>query len=256
MGKPVIGICRLCLKTAELQESHIVSKFFWRGSGIFKTRQAYNLQAINNPSVKIHNQQDGFKERLLCKRCEGKRSNWEKYSAALFFQEESPTLNPPRHPKFIIESGIDYKTLKLLILSTLWLMAISTRVFYNQVKLNARKTEQLRKMIVTGRPCKSSRYGCVFTVLVTNDYKPLRALFSQPQRLTRTRNGKTSKSYGFIVAGIHWQVFVSNVVGDVELEKCFVKENGSLIVRVRTIDAFPYLNPLIDDLRVKSVGAV
>jgi hypothetical protein len=37
MGKPVIGICKLCLKTAELQESHIVSKFFWRGSGIFKT---------------------------------------------------------------------------------------------------------------------------------------------------------------------------------------------------------------------------
>ena len=250
--KTPTGTCKLCLKTAQLQESHIVSKFFWRGSGLFKTQKAFNTAAINNPAVKIPARQDGFKEYLLCGRCEQKRSKWERYCAPLFFHETSPTRHPPRYRYFEIDN-IEYATLKLLILSTLWLMAVSSDIFYCHVHLNARKLEQLRKMLLAGNPGKDSRYGCVFTVLVGIDnFKPLPAFFSQPLKLKRTRNGITTTSYGCIIAGIHWEIFVSSVTDDASCKRFFPKESGRLTVMVASPYSFGYLKPLLDELKTRA----
>jgi len=167
----------------------------------------------------------------------------------LFFHATSPTRQPPRHPYFEF-GNIKYPKLKLLILSTLWLMAVSKDLYYCHVKLNARKLEQLRKMLLTSNPGRDSRYGCVFTVLVTSDdFKPLPAFFSQPLRLRRTRNGVTTKAYGFIIAGIHWQIFVSNLVKDASFERFFPKETGILRVKVASPYSFGYLKPLLDELK-------
>lgn len=175
-----------------------------------------------------------------------------KDTALLCFHDTSPTRHPPRCPYFEI-GNVEYPKLKLLILSTLWLMAVSSDIYYCHVNLNARKLEQLRKMLLASNPGKDSRYGCVFTVLVTTDnFKPLPAFFSQPLRLGRTRNGVTTKAYGCIIAGLHWQMFVSSVVNDASYERFFPKETGILRVKVASPYSFGYLKPLLDELKIRT----
>jgi hypothetical protein len=43
------GQCRLCLKSAELRESHIVSRFIWRDSGLIGANKNYSVACTSHP---------------------------------------------------------------------------------------------------------------------------------------------------------------------------------------------------------------
>jgi hypothetical protein len=233
------------MQPAVLRESHIVSKFFWKGSGLFRTQKAFNIEAINDPSVKIRNLQDGFKEYLLCETCEKQRSKWESYCAPLFFMPSSPARNPPCEKYFQL-GNIDYTALKLLVMSTLWMMAVSSDPYYAHVKLNERRLRQLRNMILKENPGEPAEYGCAFAVLVAKpSFKPLTTLFSQPLLITRKLGPKVLKTYAFIIAGIHWEVFISPKLTGTIMEKLFLGKDGTLTVRVASASDFSYLRPLI-----------
>jgi hypothetical protein len=73
------GQCRLCLESAELRESHIISKFIWRDSGLIGANKNYSVACTSDPELSEFNRQDGFKEHLLCAECEAKLGRLEAY---------------------------------------------------------------------------------------------------------------------------------------------------------------------------------
>jgi len=245
--KAPIDACKLCLRTRELRLSHIVSDLFWKGSGIFKSLKYVNLEPLIGTGAPIRNQQGGFKMHLLCDECEGRLNKWETYIRPLFFGDASPFIHPPTTPAFIAGS-IDYKMFKLLTMSVLWRMAISGHPYYANVRIGERKREQLRKLLLNETPGNPLFYGCAFSVLVNaNDGTTLRGMLSPPIRLASPVNGNPSVSYGFIIAGVHWHMFIGEAVCNRTMQNFFIKPNGDLRVRIAHRWDFPYLKPLFDE---------
>ena len=84
-----LGICRLCLQSGELRESHMIPKFVtdWMketGTGYFRRATEPNLRM-----------QDGPKQKLLCADCEGRFSKDEALFAERVFR---PFIAEPNRP--------------------------------------------------------------------------------------------------------------------------------------------------------------
>lgn len=145
--------CRLCLKSSELQESHIIPR------SIIKLIRD---EKLNNRFHELHDKknktiQDGPKEYLLCNDCEQKISRYEKY-----FKE---SIHLSRHgieikqnENFAIIENLNYCKTKLFFLSLLWRMSISSRPEFENVHIG-NEEETIRKMIATDDPGKSSEYS-------------------------------------------------------------------------------------------------
>ena len=68
----VIGICRLCKQTNELQDSHIIPKMFFER--IKRNSPTGRMRGSDNPNIPL---QDGLKIPFLCHECEEKFSGYE-----------------------------------------------------------------------------------------------------------------------------------------------------------------------------------
>ena len=71
--------CRLCGRTAELRQSHIIPKFAIRW--MKETGTGY-IRRVASPNIRL---QDGAKQRLLCNDCEQRFSGPESYFASQMF---------------------------------------------------------------------------------------------------------------------------------------------------------------------------
>ncbi|MGM0803516.1 MAG: hypothetical protein ACQET8_02160 [Bacillota bacterium] len=81
MSEFKIGICKLCQKEAELQNSHIIPKFV--GRWLKKTSSAGHIRNAVNPNLRI---QDLSKDYLLCSECELRFSAVEtKFANEIFY---------------------------------------------------------------------------------------------------------------------------------------------------------------------------
>lgn len=83
------GICRLCERESDLQESHIIPKFIY--SHLKDTSPTGKLRQADNPN---HRKQDGIKLHWLCKTCESKFSEWEKYFSEKIYKPLHAGDNP------------------------------------------------------------------------------------------------------------------------------------------------------------------
>lgn len=76
----MLGQCRLCQKTKQLRQSHIIPAFVWRW---LKSASSGRLRASIQPNVRI---QDGPKDYYFCEQCEKRLRDWETpFSRGLFY---------------------------------------------------------------------------------------------------------------------------------------------------------------------------
>jgi hypothetical protein len=100
--KPVIGQCRLCKNTRELNLGHIIPDFVvtWlkkSGGGALRSNEVPNRII-----------QDGRKEHLLCSECEQRFGDWEKiFSETVFipYQNNSST-SPIRYKRWALQFAV------------------------------------------------------------------------------------------------------------------------------------------------------
>ena len=243
--KPPTGICKLCLKTSKLKESHIISKLFWNGSGIFRELKYFEAEAIAGNGPTLRNQQDGFKEYMLCSDCEVMFSKWETYGNKVFFGANGPFTTRPSAPRILLAS-IDYAPFKLLTMSILWRMAVTAHPYYDRVNMDAKDIEELRTLLLAANPGEPSWYPCSFTILVNDVNTLLPALFSPAARMLLKNYPHTV--YAIIIAGVHWLFFASKHA-DQNLSPCFIQRNGEIWLRVATPDSFKYMQPHLDHIR-------
>lgn len=106
------GQCRLCEQESDLQESHIIPKFIY--SHLKDTSPTGKLRTATNINLR---EQDGLKLPWLCKNCEIKFSDLEKYFSENIFHQ----LNKNKVPIFYNEkflkfcASITWRVLKYLL---------------------------------------------------------------------------------------------------------------------------------------------
>ena len=221
----VIGVCKLCQKTAELQHSHIVSKFLLRENGLVgRQKSKFDIVCATDPSQSELHRQDGIKEYLLCGRCDNEKfGTWERYAREQFIGQRSP-FQCAGDPGFVWQ-GLEYAPMKLFFLSILWRMGVASHQFYAHVQLG-RHEKHLRRMLLEENPMESWRYGCVVGHLQFGD-KTLRGLFSQPQ-MSSIRDGLNSVR--FVMDGFVYFFYLSNVRPENKEIECFLQTSGSWAV--------------------------
>ncbi len=157
--------CRLCGRRRPLKESHILSKFVYKP---IKRDDRTLILMSDHPAIPTRTDlQDGFKERLLCEGCEGKRSKWETYFANKVNRNEfyrDQTIYTIEH--------LDYKMVKLFLMSTLFMSAVARHWFFSQMKVLSPSRNRLRRMLNMQHPGSPEEFGAAVFLLEECDVAP------------------------------------------------------------------------------------
>jgi hypothetical protein len=148
------GICRLCRQQALLAHSHIIPEFFYKPlydeeQHSFRSVSWHPYHSINKPFQK------GFREHMLCLKCEGNLSEWEKYTSEVVeqvWEQSCPDTD------FIHVSPFDYAKFKLCAMSIIWRCHESSLPFCRDVNLGTH-SNRIRKMLLNDEPGKPNEYG-------------------------------------------------------------------------------------------------
>ena len=139
------SVCALCLKPAELQDSHIIPNAYfkrmkWDNAGkliAFDTSE--NSEA--RPSI------ESWSEDLLCKDCEQRFSKWETASIEMLRRTGHSIERSGNHGGLI--ERYNYSILRLFLLSILWRSAVSTLQEFSEIVLPTEFQERLRLALCT-----------------------------------------------------------------------------------------------------------
>lgn len=163
---------------------------------------------------------------LLCEDCDnGIIGEYETYASKALYGgllpgHECPVFKNCKTQEdlcFINLSNINYKKIKLFYLSILWRSSISTRPFFNEIKLDNNENEALRKMILNGDPGAVDDFPIFFMTLITDKQAP-KDFIAQPQK--RITSGHST--YVFIIAGMFYFFYINSK--DLEMPKAIVSE--------------------------------
>lgn len=120
--------CKLCGKTAELRESHIIPRSIIKDVKQ-KESQLHRFQDNHPPKYSNANPT----EKLFCGECEQfLSSEYEQYGTQLFKRHRNIT----RTPLGITFKEFDYQTWYLFLLSILWRASISTHADFKSIQLS------------------------------------------------------------------------------------------------------------------------
>jgi len=140
----VIEQCVLCKEEGKLCRSHILPEFMHSKSyddgGTF-------ISLSNHPYRRPRPFQVGARERLLCSRCEGHLSNYEKYAADLLRSID----DIPYDGQDGVEVEYDYHRFKLFGISLLWRSHVCTLHEYQDFSVGP-LARDMRSMILRDDP--------------------------------------------------------------------------------------------------------
>lgn len=145
------GICKLCHQDKQLCESHILSKF------IFKPmKKEGGIEVLStDPHQKNIPVQDGFKQYLFCRECEGRRNKWETYFSHKLHRGKFKGQTYP-----LTVTGLDYNKVKLFLMSTLFAASVSDHPYLSRIELDSSAEETLRRMLFAEDPGEPHDFGC------------------------------------------------------------------------------------------------
>lgn len=219
-------------------ESHIASKFIWENSGLTKGRNKFDLISSTDPKTSRFHQQDGIKEFLCCRDCEGKMSRWEDAAKRVWFNENSPFRHPQPHVTGYEIGQIPYREIKLFFMSMLWKMAVSEDPYYCAVNLGADEP-RLRRLLVAEDAAEPWRYGCMVSLLMhggtlLGDY------FSQPAQWD-SGNHPDHKFFCHVAAGVMLLHIASTKTPPVQTRMHYLKPREMWRIRAEEIRGYPPL---------------
>lgn len=201
--KKVMGICKLCQQPSELQNSHIIPEIFYDLIYDEKPRRFHEIHT--DPSKKIEYGQQGHREHLLCRKCEGQFGKLEDYVKRAFIDGKIVDGKRPQATKkqgCIVLQNLDYKKFKLFLLSLLWRMSITALDFFDNVSLGQKHEEKIRKALLDEDPLQPEDYPCTFELLT------LGGQFCQTLILEPYCLRGAFRVYRAVISGIRFSFFV------------------------------------------------
>lgn len=161
---PVESICRLCGKSAPLQNSHIVPEFLYEHCYDKKGRTM--ILPVRKDKVKIA--QKGMRMKLLCTACEQFLNDQYEKPFHLFWSQCVQIQNPILE-NILILSGFDYRVFKLFHLSVIWRFMVSgagVTADPGWADRISRSAEILRQLLLQGDPGESRSYSVMGACIV------------------------------------------------------------------------------------------
>lgn len=158
------GTCKLCLQERELcKESHIIPSFLYKF--LYGPNHLLVYLHQNGPQFKYNGE---YESNILCKECdEGILGKLDDYAAKFIHNGFRTKINPrleiiDSRQCCVIEKdpNYDYSRFKLFLLSLLWRGSISSRPFFQNLKLDLEVEEKLRLMIKHSQPGEPDEYAC------------------------------------------------------------------------------------------------
>jgi len=193
-----MSTCKLCDSKTELCDSHVIPEFFYKPA-YDEIHRGSVLQLQPNKKFFI---QKGYREKLLCKDCEGTFSKYEDYLARKWYQEKVI----PRYidDKIVTIENLDYRTFKLFHLSILFRASVSTRTEFEHIDLGPHE-KRIKKLILNNDPGSKYQYT-FFGIVQTHKGKLLDGIIMQPlpSKLDAHR------VYIFLFGGVQWHYIVSS----------------------------------------------
>ena len=192
--------CALCLYEVRLQRSHIIPEFLYKRMYDDKHR-FHILSAVKELDDKMA--QKGFRENLLCEKCETKLSRWEDYACKAIYGGKELTIE--KIGRVIEVRDVDYAKMKLFQLSILWRAGVSKLEFFKRVDLGIHE-ERLRQMLLLEQPGQDYEYGCLVFGLTDYEGNTASELIVQPNPVRMgSHNG-----YRFVFGGFSWNYVVTS----------------------------------------------
>lgn len=224
--------CALCLKDADLQQSHIIPEFLY--DAMYDEKHRFNVLTVL-PQGRNRIEQKGIREALLCRDCELKISKWERY-ASLVIKGGAPGVDGNRQGDVISVTGIDYSTFKLFLLSLVWRASVACDAYFERVQLGPHQ-ERIRRMLDAGEPGPFDVYPCIFFGL-NSEPGETPGLMIQPDK------GKIwgHTTYHFVLPGLKLAFFISSHRFGKPQNRFVLQEDGSLVFQVKSPMDLPALH--------------
>lgn len=232
----MIGICKLCKQEKELiKKSHIFPDFLYKNMFDQNHRIRQITIDIETRDEVVKNPPTGeYEGGLLCANCDNVIiGQYETYVSNLLMCANLKDNEKPELINIVNQEGIeflecnnvDYKKLKLFLLSLLFRADISSRKTFANVQLGA-YNDKIRKMILDGNPSNDKDIGIVI-LSWNNDNKVTKDYIFQPTR--HKINGRTH--YVLILLGylIIFYVSPDNIQKDIEFFRLKINNSLSLI---------------------------
>jgi len=191
--------CRLCLEEADLCRSHVIPEFLY--SELYDGEHRFvEMYDVTNGKVRMG--QKGYRERLLCPKCETHINHFEKHTRRLFV-DPLPALTSGSS-RFREHVRLDYSLTKLFFLSVLWRASISTLPVFKHVSLGTHE-EKIRNMIYGQDPGADSLYPVALFALQFEG-RHFRDFMVEPTYMRI----EGRRYYRFVMAGFVVFAFVSS----------------------------------------------
>jgi len=223
--------CALCQSKSQLQDSHIIPEFFY--TRLYDTIHRFHV-VPTDAAKPIKFEQKGYYEKLLCRECEEKFSEWEKYVKEAFC--EGVGIKIDQDGKILKISNLDFRKFRLFLLSLLWRMGVSHLEFFKLVDLGSKHEDILRLALLNENPLEPLQYPCLMTIVDING-KVYADWISQPRR-TKS-DGK--HCHCVVINGILFCFYVtSHPLPAAFADACISKKNEMAIL-IEEITKIPFL---------------
>ena len=204
--------------------SHIIPEFVYKPLYPAKP-QHQRFRSARIGEMKLEWKQNGFKEPMLCWDCEQFLSkHYEDYANRNFFSKQLPSPTLHGKTKRIEVKGLEYKQMKLFMLSILWRAGVANHEFFKHVQLGPHETT-LRHMLLNENPGGVDDYGFVTCTIKFNgsDFKDF---FVEPtlSRLAEVR------SYRFVFSGLQVDFLVASHKMNSPIRRCFLQPSGEWLI--------------------------
>jgi hypothetical protein len=202
---------------------------------------------INNKKSDFYARDGQYESGILCSNCDnvilkayedyakyilygGKCENHEHITCATGLVEDEPNC------KITKISNIDYRKFKLFLLSILWRASISSREFFNEIKLKPVEEEDIRKMIYDGDARNENDFPIILVSWLLDESLD-KGIIPPPRSIT----SQNDIHYEFPIGGIIYKFFMSSENMDGQLSQ-FTLNSSNEVCLLHLPNAIEYFN--------------
>jgi hypothetical protein len=210
--------CALCRKNRELCRSHIVPEFFHRP--IYN--EDHRTLAFRHGESRATIMQKGARENLLCRGCEDQFQRYEDYYSKYWYRHPAPAKGELGGS--LVLRDLDYRKLKLLLLSIAWRASVAKQELFSSADLGSTHEEAIRKMLVGEEPGTRRDYPIVACLIIDPGTN---TLWDKSMLLPLRMKVRDLWACRMVFGGVSWTVFVSSHQRP-PLESHWLTEQGAI----------------------------
>ncbi len=240
------GRCRLCLRVAQLRQSHIIPELLWR---LVYGPTGHTL-SIDRDLHYIPEVAKGFRERLLCDACEQLLQRHEDYFAKSWLKPLPPSV--PAEFNEIRIAGLDYTAFMAFHLSIAWRASVASHPAFREARLSEYE-EPSRRALLEGTVEALEKFRLYGNVVLRPETREIAAAAMSPP--AAIVDGGRLVAHSALYAGAHWTV-VLPFDEDLPEDEYELKKDGSLRLRIFDMrDLLPGFYDFFAQQRGRAVAA-